>query len=88
MLLTTGSANHVRVFTSKLNKVDTDSSRRKVCIVDGGGAGDDAAGGAQAAAARRVRGVPGPRLCLAPPRRPPGAGVRSVRGVREPDCGY
>lgn len=88
MLLTTGSANHVRVFTSKLNKVDTDSSRRKVWSVDGGGAGDDAAGGAQAAAARRVRGVPGPRLCLAPPRRPPGAGVRSVRGVREPDCGY
>ena len=56
--------------------------------MDGGGAGDDAAGGAQAAAARRVRGVPGPRLRLAPPRRPPGAGVRSVRGVREPDCGY
>ena len=31
MLLTTGSSNHVRVFASKLNKVDTDSrSRRKV----------------------------------------------------------
>ena len=31
VLLTTGSSNHVRVFASKLNKVDTDSrSRRKV----------------------------------------------------------